>query len=223
MDYFFVIIEDMSILVNGEIKKLLDRGDLSFKPNLDKFQFQQHSVDLRLGFTFMVPRLWDLVSEGRVALNMKKLDSKKKGFEVITLEEKQYFEVLPGEYVIVSTLEQMKLPSFLMGVLYPRSSVNRRGLSLDLTGIIDAGYEGSLIVPVRNNTRTQTIRLYPGERFCQIVFHCLSGEVEIKKSRYHKKDVTVEVLGERSKTEMELVRKGRLREVKSRYVPKRKK
>jgi len=213
----------MSILVNGEIKKLLARGDLGFKPELDKFQFQQHSVDLRLGFTFMIPRLWDLAPEGRVALNMKKLDSKKKGFEIVTLEEKQYFEMLPGEYVIVSTLEQIELPSFLMGILYPRSSINRRGLSLDLTGIIDAGYEGNLIVPVRNNTRTQVIRLYPGERFCQIVFHRLTGKVETKRSRYHKKDVTVEVLRERSKTEMELVRKGRLREVKSRYAPKGKK
>ena len=33
-----------------------------------------------------------------------------------------------------------------------RSSVNRRGISVDLTGIIDAGYEGQLIIPIRNNT-----------------------------------------------------------------------
>ncbi|MBU1129702.1 dCTP deaminase [Patescibacteria group bacterium] len=208
----------MSILTKSNILDLIVKKELSFAPELDKYQLQRHSVDLRLGLTFMVPRLWDLVSEGRIVLNMDCFNQKKSSFETITLEEGQYFEILPGEYVLVSTLEKIKLPLFVMAVLYPRSSVNRRGLSLDLTGIVDAGYEGNLIVPVRNNTKAQVIRIYPGERFCQLVFYFLANGVEKRNSRYHDKDMTVGVLPERSKTEMDLLKKGKLRELKEKYV-----
>ncbi|MFA6250833.1 MAG: dCTP deaminase [Candidatus Shapirobacteria bacterium] len=208
----------MAVLTRKEIVKLIEADSLGFSPGLDKFQLQRHSVDLRLGLTFMVPRLWELASEGRIALNMDRfVGNQKKAFEVVTLEEGQYFEILPEEYVVVSTLERIKMPLDLMGVLYPRSSVNRRGLSLDLTGIVDAGYEGNLVIPVRNNTRTQVIRLYPGERFCQIVFYQISQEVEMEKSRYHAKDVTVGLLPEKDGEEVELIRNGKIKELKEKF------
>ena len=99
------------------------------------------------------------------------------------------FDLLPGEYVLVSTFETIKLPDDLMAVLYPRSSVNRKGLSVDLTGIIDAGYEGPLTLPIRNNTQSQVIQLHPGERICQIVFEELTHSIKARKSRWHMKDV----------------------------------
>ncbi|MFA5828629.1 MAG: dCTP deaminase [Candidatus Shapirobacteria bacterium] len=208
----------MSVLTKEEIEVLMKEEKLSLVPAADSFQLQGHSIDLRLGLTFMVPKLWSLGSEGRVALNMDRLGTEKKSsFEVIVLEEGQYFEILPEEYVVVSTLEKIKMPKTIMGVLYPRSSVNRRGLSLDLTGIVDAGYEGNLVIPVRNNTRTQVIRVYPGERFCQIVFYSINNEVEIAQSRYHGKDVTAGVLPERNQEETELIKAGKIRELKEKY------
>ncbi|MFA6518364.1 MAG: dCTP deaminase [Candidatus Shapirobacteria bacterium] len=204
----------MSVLTRNEILDLLKKEKLKFAPELDQFQLQGHSIDLRLGYSFMVPRVWELVSEGRVALNIDRFKSDKKSFEIIELEEGQYFEILPGEHVIVSTLEKITLPTTVMGVLYPRSSVNRRGLSLDLTGIVDAGYEGTLVVPVRNTTGSQVIRVYPGERFCQIVLHPLMSEVKMEQSRWHNRDTTVEVLPERNTSEMDLLEKGDLRKLK---------
>lgn len=204
------------ILSNEEISKLILKGDLVFTPSLDSFQIQQHSIDLRLGFSFLLPKSWEMTNEGRVALKTDHLqpDRYTRQSMLIELEEGQVFDILPGEYVAVTTLEKIKLPTNLMGVLYPRSSVNRRGLSVDLTGIVDAGYEGNLVIPVRNNTQFQVIRLYPGERFCQIVFEEIEGEVKLQESRWHNKDIIVTVQKERSPDEMDYVRSGKISELK---------
>ena len=103
-----------------------------------------------------------------------------------------------------------------MAVLYPRSSVNRKGLSVDLTGIIDAGYEGVLTLPVQNNTASQIIRIYPGERFCQLVFETLNETVTTRKSRWHLKDV-VERGDKEKKAETELVVKGDIKSLKEKF------
>ena len=207
------------ILSNNQILARIEQGDLGFSPMIDRFQVQQHSVDLRLGFTFLIPKAWEMTDEGRVAVRIDHLnhDRQNDRHTLIELEEGQFFDILPGEYVAVSTLEKIKVPGDLMGVLYPRSSVNRRGLSIDLTGIVDAGFEGNLLIPVRNNTQHQVIRLYPGERFCQITFEEVGGKPVIQQSRWHNKDVIVTIQEERNPTEMEFVRKGDIRTLKKNY------
>src|SRR5438552_2154499 len=165
----------MAILTGGEILARVKKGEIAFLPGLDSFQLQTHAVDLRLGFTFLIPKVWRMTPKGRQALSIDPLkDHGPEYFDVIELEQGQCFELLPQEYVLVSTFETIKVPDDLMAVLYPRSSVNRKGLSVDLTGIIDSGYEGPLTLPVKNNTRSQVIQLHPGERFCQVVFEQLS-------------------------------------------------
>ena len=176
----------MSIITKTQIVERIKKGDIAFAPALDSFQLKSHAVDLRLGFTFLIPKRWHTTANGREAIRIDHFHKDKKAyFDVIELEQGQHFELLPGEYVSVNTLESVKIPNDLMAVLYPRSSTNRRGLSVDLTGIIDSGYEGQLTIPIRNNTTSQAITLYPGERFCQIVFEELAGAVETEKSRYH--------------------------------------
>jgi len=208
---------EMAVLTKKEILEKIKSGQLAFTPPLDKFQLQGVSVDFRLGFTFLVPRLWQRKDEGRAALEFDQKAKEKGRFEAIELEPGQYFEILPREFLIVSTLEKIKLPNDIMGILYPRSTINRRGLSVDLSGVIDAGYEGFLVIPVRNNTSTQIIRLYPGERFCQIVFHQLASSAPRSKSRYRDKDVVVGVLKEKFTQEVRLIRKGKLKELKEKF------
>ena len=203
----------MAVLTKKEILERIKIGSIAFAPVLDKFQLQAHSVDLRIGFPFIIPKSWTLTPEGRQALKVD-YGENRKYFDVVELESGQYFEMLPGEFVGISTLERIKVPQDIMGVLYPRSSINRRGLSVDLSGIIDAGFEGSLLVPVRNSTTSQVIRIYPGERFCQIVFEELKHKVEPKKSRWHQKDVVDKGKKEKA-AEMKLVFSGELKKLKT--------
>ena len=131
----------MSVITKKQILERVRKGDIVFSPVLDSFQLQEHAVDLRLGFTFLIPKSWHLTTYGREALDITHFDKQNaEFFDVVELEEGQYFELLPHEYVLVNTLETIKIPGDLMAVLYPRSSTNRKGLSLDLTGIIDSGY-----------------------------------------------------------------------------------
>ncbi|MEK7596847.1 MAG: dCTP deaminase [Patescibacteria group bacterium] len=212
------------ILTKTKIADRIKSGSLKFSPILDSFQLRPHAVDLRLGYTFLVPKSWHLTPRGREALSLDHFDKKRpEYFEVIELEQGQYFELLPGEYVIVSTLEKIIMPRDIMAVLYPRSSVNRRGLSVDLTGIVDCGYEGQLVVPVRNNTGHQTIRLYPGERFCQIVFEETGEEITDTTNRYSKRDIVhgairsnPGLLG-KDEEEIELIQKGDIRGLKAKF------
>ncbi|HYF96461.1 MAG TPA: dCTP deaminase [Patescibacteria group bacterium] len=209
----------MSILTKEDILKGVSNGQISFSPNLDSFQLQAHSVDLRLGFTFLVPKSWYVSKSGREQVHMDYYATEKREyFDVVELEKGQFFDILPGEHILVSSLESVKLPDNLMAVMYPRSSTNRKGISVDQTGIIDSGYEGQLVIPIRNNTQSQTVRLYPGERFCQIVFQQLTDKVEVRKSRYHRKDiiegVDVDSLHDEREKEVKLIASGDIRQLK---------
>lgn len=101
----------MPILVREDIEERMARGNLVFTPELDAFQLQAHTIDLRLGFTFLVPRLWQVTERGRVALVFDPLEGGHAHFDPVELEPGQYFEMLPGERVLVSTLERITMPN----------------------------------------------------------------------------------------------------------------
>jgi len=218
----------MSVLTRSEITQYIDSQKLSFSPKLDGFQMQPHAVDLRLGYVFYIPKTWHMTKFGREALKVDPLDQNHNlsTFEMINLKSGQYFELLPKEFVIAATLEKIKINcGDIMGILYPRSSVNRRGLSVDLSGIIDVWYEGSLMIPILNNTETQTIKIYPGERICQVAFQALSSNIckkdglkhGLAKAKYvgsNEQSISGKI---DKKIEIELVRKGKIDELKKRF------
>jgi dCTP deaminase len=205
------------ILTRHEISAAIAGGKLEFSPTLDAFQNQPHAVDLRLGTVFYLPKIWKLTDEGREVLNVDVTESAGDNFEKIEIKPGQYFELAPGESIIASTLEKVSLKSDnLMGILYPRSSINRRGLSVDLTGIVDAHYCGHLMIPILNKTSSQVIRIYPGERICQIVFQTLASDIVKEDAKRHGKcdakydGSSADNLASRKDTdeEMDLIRKG---------------
>lgn len=211
----------MAILTKDDITQYLKDKEIKISPGIDKFQLQAHSIDLRLGFTFLIPKVWRVTKAGREQLHMDYFSSDKpEYFDIIELEKGQFFDLLPGEHILVSSFESITLPKDLMAVMYPRSSTNRKGISVDQTGIIDSGYSGQLVIPIRNNTQSQTVRLYPGERFCQIVFEKLTAGVKARKSRYHEKDIIDGVDASSLKSEKQeasLIKKGEIKKLKTDY------
>jgi len=207
----------MSLLTKHDILTLIQSDRLGFTPELDAFQMQPHAVDLRLGYTFLVARRWIRNEQGRIALRSDQMEDGAAQFDTVELAPGQVFDLLPDECVLVSTMEAIRLPDDLVGQMYPRSSVNRRGLAVDLSGIVDAGYEGNLIIPVRNNNLSTVVRLYPGERFCQITFTPLTAPAEVRQSRYHRRDIATGVLPELNQDEVALVRSGDIAALKTRY------
>lgn len=205
------------MLTKTEIHQLIKEKKLTFSPALDEFQIQPHAIDLRLGYIFYLPKTWKITKKGREAINVDPLDYAKTidNFEKIQITNGQYFELLPKEFVIITTLEKISIKDdTIMGVLYPRSTINRRGLAVDLTGIIDVWFNGPLMVPLINNTETQTIRLYPGERICQVSFQKLSSSVN--KDNLEK----IDILSKDKKyinDEVRLIRNGQIKSLKYKY------
>ncbi len=176
------------ILTRHEIAHLIETGELGFEPPLDAFQNQPHAVDLRLGTVFYLPKIWRMTDAGREVVAVDVTETAGDNYEKIELNPGQYFDLAPGESIIASTLEKVCLEApNLMGILYPRSSINRRGLSVDLTGIIDTFYCGNLMIPILNKTSSQVIRIYPGERICQVVFHKLTQDLTKEEALVHGK------------------------------------
>lgn len=206
----------MGILTKRQIIERIKSKSIIIEPALDEFQIQAHAIDLRLGYTFLIPKQWHMTPRGREGLSFDYMNQKDiQNFEVIELEKGQIFELLPGEHILASTLETITWPDDVMSILYPRSSTNRRGLSVDLTGIVDTGYSGQLIIPIRNNTTTQKITIYPGERFCQITFEELSEPSKKEKGTYHNKDIIDGfMIQNKYKDEVKMIKDGDIEKIK---------
>lgn len=178
----------MSILTRNEILSQIDSSGLVFTPPLDQFQIQPHAIDLRLGYKFLIPRNWTVDEKGRRAIKVAidDIDAHREQFDEVQLQNGQYFELLPNEFVIGTSLERIELNALnLMAILFPRTSTNRRGIDLSLSGIIDTGYKGHLIFPMKNEAGDQVIRVYPGERVCQVIFQELNQPLTVEEANLH--------------------------------------
>src|SRR3989338_4470838 len=178
----------MAIITGRKIKEGLNKGDIGITPEIDKFQLQPHAIDLRLGETFLIPRNWKMDEKGRCAMKVSidDVEMHREQFDEVHLKPGQYFELLPNEFVIASSMEKIEMNApDLMAILFPRTSTNRRGINLSLSGIIDCGYKGNLIFPMKNEAGDQVLRVYPGERVCQVLFQHLSSPLTPDEAKMH--------------------------------------
>lgn len=176
------------ILTRADILERLATKDLHFSPPIDRFQLQPHALDLRLGYRFFIPKNAIQTNHGRHALKVSIEDDSyhAQQYDEITLNPGEYFDLLPNEFVIGTSLERIEMNApDLMAILFPRTSTNRRGINLSLSGIIDTGYAGNLIFPMKNETADQVLRIYPGERICQVIFEELKRPLTKEEANLH--------------------------------------
>ncbi|HUT22134.1 MAG TPA: dCTP deaminase [Candidatus Bipolaricaulota bacterium] len=205
---------------------LLKENKITFEPNLDGFQIQPNSIDLRLGHSFYIPVSWKLNEQGRVAMSADYLDyhAPQDKLQLIKLKPGQYFEILPHEFIMISTLEKISLNNDnIVGNLQPRSTALRRGLQIT-GGAVDVHYSGHLIIPMVNNTN-HILRLYPGERICQLQFFELKSPLSVEEAKKHGlqdakyNEATPYGLEAKSDSqeEIDLIKAGKIDELKSKY------
>lgn len=144
------------VLSDGEISRLLKEQSLCIEP-LEERQIQPASVDIRLGDTFCV--LED-TSNGIIRLSD---DVKYK-----TIVTPRYL-LLPGQFVLATTIEYFKLPDNLTAFVEGRSSLGRLGLFIQNAGWVDPGFEGEITLELFNANRC-AIELQAGHRIGQLVF-----------------------------------------------------
>jgi deoxycytidine triphosphate deaminase len=174
------------VLNKDKLVEYIEAGKIAFTPALDRFQLQPHSIDLRIGWSFYVAERWQFTEAGRVAIEpdyfVKGMN--KDYWKLLKIRSGQYFELLPNELVLVASLERLQLNAGdLMAVLHPRSSMVRRGLVIQ-GGVVDTYYHGHLVIPILNST-SHSLKIYPGERAYQLVFHLLTGEISLEAAQEH--------------------------------------
>ena len=80
------------------------------------------------------------------------------------------FVLHPGEFVLGSTLERIKLPDDLVARLEGKSSLGRLGLLIHSTaGFIDPGWDGHVTLEL-SNVANLPITIYPGMKIGQVSF-----------------------------------------------------
>lgn len=84
----------------------------------------------------------------------------------------------PGEFVLGSTFEQVRLPDDVAARLEGKSSLGRLGLLTHSTaGFVDPGFAGHVTLEL-SNVATLPIKLWPGMRIGQLCFFRLSSPAE---------------------------------------------
>ena len=162
----------MTVLSDVDIARELGYGDLDVSPvNLEE-QLQPNSLDIRLGTDFSFFAGYNA---------QKTIDPKQEIQEEdvldYSLEEKgAWIDIDPDDFVLAETIESFQIPNYLYAELKGRSSLARLGIEIHSTGgVIDSSFCGDIVLEISNNNR-RPIRLYPGMRIAQVVFHELSSK-----------------------------------------------
>lgn len=158
------------ILADVDIRKAVAEGRIGIDP-FDEADVQPSSVDLH------TDRLFRTFDNHRhpfidVKLPMENLT------DLVEVADDEAFILHPGEFVLGSTLEYIRLPNDLVARLEGKSSLGRLGLLIHSTaGYVDPGFEGHLTLEL-SNVANLPITIYPGMKIGQISFFGLTSEAE---------------------------------------------
>ncbi|MDQ3954649.1 MAG: dCTP deaminase [Actinomycetota bacterium] len=158
------------ILSDRDIRKAIEEGRIGLDP-FDPADIQPSSVDLH------VDRYFRTFHNARYPyIDVKKpMDGLT---ELVDVKEDEPFILHPGEFVLGSTLEYVRLGHDLVARLEGKSSLGRLGLLIHSTaGYVDPGFEGHLTLEL-SNVANLPITIYPGMKIGQISFFQLTSEAE---------------------------------------------
>lgn len=150
------------ILSDVSIRKALADGRIAIDP-LDDACIQPSSVDLHVDRYFRVFR-----NDTTPYIDPK--EPQENLTELVEVVDDNAFILHPGEFVLGSTHERVKLPDDLVARLEGKSSLGRLGLLIHSTaGFVDAGWDGHLTLEL-SNVANLPIAIYPGMKIGQISF-----------------------------------------------------
>ena len=157
------------VLSDGAIRRLIAEGRIGIDPYSADLM-QPSSLDVRVDRYFRVFR------NSRYPY----IDVKEQQEDLTELVEVdgEPFILHPGEFVLGSTLERVRLPDDLVARLEGKSSLGRLGLLIHSTaGFIDPGWDGHVTLEL-SNVANLPITIYPGMKIGQLSFVQLSEPAE---------------------------------------------
>ena len=177
------------ILSDRDIRQAIKEGRIGIDP-FDDSSVQPSSIDLH------VDRYFRTFHNARHPyIDVKKpMDDLT---EMVEVQPDEAFILHPGEFVLGSTNEFVRLPDDLVARLEGKSSLGRLGLLIHSTaGLVDPGFEGHLTLEL-SNVANLPITIYPGMKIGQIGFFKLSSPAD---HPYGSKEVASKYQGQRGPT-----------------------
>ncbi len=168
------------ILSDRDIKKALKSGRIKVTPKPDlKVQLGSCSLDLHLGNKFRVFK-----NSSYPYIDLKGPLDTDKIMEEVVVKGDRPFIMQPGDFALVTTVENLQLADDLLGRIEGRSSLGRLGIIVHGTAsIFDPGWRGKPTMEL-GNLGVMPIALYPGMRICAFTFEEVSSPVDVP---YYKK------------------------------------
>ena len=158
------------VLSDKTIRELLAAGRIEIEP-YDPALLQPSSVDVR------VDRYFRVFHNARYPFIDVK-EPQEELTELVEIDGERPFILHPGEFVLGSTFERIKLPDDLVARLEGKSSLGRLGLLIHSTaGFIDPGWDGHVTLEL-SNVANLPITIYEGMPIGQISFMRMDGPVE---------------------------------------------
>ena len=158
------------ILSDIDIRKELAAGRIEIDP-FDDACVQPSSVDLHVDSQFRVfaNSRYPYIDVRREMPDLT---------EVVEVAEDEAFILHPGEFVLGSTMERVRLPDDLVARLEGKSSLGRLGLLIHSTaGYVDPGWDGYLTLEL-SNVANLPITIYHGMKIGQLSFVQLTEPAE---------------------------------------------
>jgi dCTP deaminase len=158
------------VLSDRTIRRQLSEGRIEVEP-YDESLLQPSSLDVRVDRFFRVFRnsRYPFID---VKEEMEDLT------ELVEIGEAEPFILHPGEFVLGSTLERIKLPDDLVARLEGKSSLGRLGLLIHSTaGFIDPGWDGHVTLEL-SNVANLPITIYYAMKIGQLSFVQLTEPAE---------------------------------------------
>lgn len=162
------------MLSDKDIKAALAARTIIVEPIEDPdVQIQPASIDLRLGNDFRVFK-----HTQRAYIDPQR-DDMDEYTEVFHVADDETFILHPGEFVLGTIKEYVKIPDDIVAQVDGRSSLGRLAILVHATaGFIDPGFEGNITLEL-SNVGKMPVAFYPNMRVCQISFSRLSSPSEL--------------------------------------------
>ncbi len=158
------------LMSDRDIRASIEAGQIGLEP-LDMSLLQPSSFDVRIDRFF---RLFD--NHKYAFIDPAEQQDDLTRFVEVAPDEP--FILHPGEFVLGSTYEFVKLPDNIAARLEGKSSLGRLGLVTHSTaGFVDPGFNGHVTLEL-SNMATLPIKLWPGMKIGQLCFFQLSSPSE---------------------------------------------
>ena len=128
-------------------------------------------------------------------------------------------QIDPGETIIVSTIERIKLTGNITGELVGRTRYARMGLSVSAATKFQSYSNAVIVLQISNNNKVP-LKIFPYQKLVQLVIHQVDGIPNVKRGNYYNEEtIKKPIIDENELLSFDRDRKNAVKRQKPKKVP----